>query len=267
MPTIACLIRCKDSARTLPGVLASLRAQTRQPDFIVAVDNGSTDDTPRLLAEAGALILPWTEKYSHPCVLNFGIQHSPPTDFILVVSSHTALADRHTIERMATALESHPQAAGVSPKWDTDPFYSDHITHAEVQAKGMRLCSIYTNSLGMIRRAHWLIAPFDETLPTAEDYEWSLCQLAHGHTILRLTLPFNYQRQGYSRVYEFTHTIFRIAAKHQQRVIWLGPKGTARLIAEKALAWLLRPAHRPDTRLQLHEHWAKLRAWSQAGSM
>ena len=262
MTTITCLIRCRDSARTLPSVLASLRSQTRQPDCIVAVDNASTDATAEILVHSGAIILPWAEAYSHPRVLNYGIRNSPPTDYVLVVSSHTALADPHIIEHFAAALDADAQAAAVSLKWGDD-CYSDAITGEEFTAKGMRLCSIYTNSLGMMRRSHWAECPFDEAIPTAEDYDWSLSQLAQGRSILRLSLPFDYPRRGYCREYELTRALFRIANKHGQRLVWLGPQGTLQLIAAQALLWLRQPSQRPAALTKAREHFARLRAWAE----
>ena len=49
---------CRDEARTLPKTIASMRAQTRPPELWVVVDDGSTDATPQILAEA-ARELPW----------------------------------------------------------------------------------------------------------------------------------------------------------------------------------------------------------------
>ncbi len=43
---------CRDEARTLPRTIAAMRAQTRPPDLWVVVDDGSTDATPQILAEA-----------------------------------------------------------------------------------------------------------------------------------------------------------------------------------------------------------------------
>jgi len=247
---VGCLIRFKNSSATLPAVLAGLARQTLQPDFILGVDNGSTDDSAGLLRAAGVRVVDWAERYSHPRVLNFGLGHCAGADLVLVLSSHTELQAADTVERMVGEFASDPALACVSAKWGADD-YTDRICWQELQEKGLRLCSIYSNSMGMLRRSCWEEVHFDETLPTAEDYDWSLSQLQRGRVCGRMEFPFAYQRQGYSRTYEFTHTAFRIAQKHGLRIRWLGAKGT--------LSALLRGGAG-----QRQEHWQKLKAWAVA---
>lgn len=49
---------CRDEAETLLRTIASMRAQTRPPERWIVVDDGSTDATPRVLADA-AKEIPW----------------------------------------------------------------------------------------------------------------------------------------------------------------------------------------------------------------
>ncbi len=243
--TLGVVIRFKDSAATLPRVLECLQHQTRRPDLIVGVDTGSADGSAALVRAAGGTVVPWTQAYSHPRVLNFGIDHCP-TDLVLALSSHTTLEAPDTVERMVACF-ADGRTACVSGKWDADPFYSDAIDLGELRAKGMKFGSIYSNSMGMLRRAFWEEVKFDDTLPTAEDYAWAVAQLARGRTCRRLDFPFGYHRAGNNRVYEFAHTIFSIARRHGLPTTWLGPKGS-----------LLGLLHAPDRA----EHWDKLRAWA-----
>ena len=50
-PVVSVLLPCRDTATTLPAALASLTAQTLDDFEIVAVDDGSTDETSQVLAE------------------------------------------------------------------------------------------------------------------------------------------------------------------------------------------------------------------------
>ena len=225
-PTFGVVIRFKNSAATLPGVLEALRRQTVQPDIIVGVNNQSADGSVAMMRTAGAKIIDWNEPYSHPRVLNHGIRNCP-TDLVLVLSSHTVLRSADAIARLLGALED-PRTACVSGRWDDDPFYSDAISWQELLAKGLKFGSIYSNSFGMLRRERWEEMPFDEALPTMEDYAWALEQVRHGHVCRRVNFEFSYQRGGRSRYFLFAAVTFRLAARYSLPVAWLGPRGTAR---------------------------------------
>jgi hypothetical protein len=148
------------------------------------------------------------------------------------------------------AAMGDPAAACVSLAWDDDSFYSDAITFAELQRKGLRFGSFYSNSMGLIRRRHWQKSPFDESIPTAEDYAWAIEQLKKGHTSLRLRLPFSYRRDGTSRVGPFARVVFQLARRHSLKVTWLGPFASLKLLTTHHFTRLLRrppPAPEPST--------------------
>lgn len=229
------VIRFKNSESTLPAVLEGLRRQTVQPDFVLAVNNQSADSSPALLRAAGATIVDWTEPYSHPKVLNFAFRHCP-TEFVLVLSSHTVLEETNAVEKLLAAM-ADPRAACASGKWDDDPFYTDSIGWEELRRKGLKFCAIYSNSMGIVRRALWEQIPFDESLPTMEDGAWAVAQVKRGYVCRRLSQKFGYQRSGQSRDFIFAATTFRIAAQHGLPVAWLGVAATLR----ELIPLLLRP--------------------------
>jgi len=223
-PTLGVVIRFKNSAATLPAVLAALRRQTVQPDLILGVDNQGTDSSAELLRAAGAKIIDWPRPYHHPRVLNFALCHCP-TDLVLVLSSHTVLQSPDTIERLVAAM-ADPQTACASGKWDDDPFYSNAIDWHELKTKGLKFGSIYSNSMGILRRSLWEEVPFDEAMPTMEDGAWALEQVKRGFICRRLDFPFGYMRGGRPRDFVFAVTTFQLAARHRLRVAWLGVVGT-----------------------------------------
>lgn len=244
------LIRFKNSAATLPAVLAALKSQTIQPDLFIGIDSGSTDGSPEILTSAGAQVIPWTGPYHHAKVLNFGLARCP-AECVLVLSSHTVLESPDALAQLVAAL-ADPRTACASGKWDADPFYSDAIEWNELQAKGLKFCSIYSNSMGILRRSLWEAVPFDENLVTMEDYAWTLDQVRRGHVCRRLPFGFSYQRSTSRRDYAFAAVTFHLARRHGLRVIWLGVKGTLRAL----LAGLFRTCS-PDA---VHMHRSRLRA-------
>ncbi|WP_256199175.1 glycosyltransferase family 2 protein [Verrucomicrobium spinosum] len=227
------LIRYAQSAETLPGVLASLDRQTRKPDQILGVDSAGCAACGELIRQSGGVVLRWMHEYEHSRVLNFGLQHLH-TDYVLVLSSHTVLDDPCVLERMTAAMED-PTVACVSGKWDEDTFYSDSIDLGEVREKGLKFGSIYSNSMGMIRRNLWEKCPFDESLPTAEDYAWALQQLAAGFICRRLEFPFSYVRNGPRRERLFAQVTFQLAAMHHLKPAWPGGWSTFKCLAGACL--------------------------------
>lgn len=220
------VIRFKNSAATLPAVLRSLRNQTVPPELILGIDTGSTDGSASLLREFGATVIDWTGAYSHPRVLNFAISHCR-TDLVLVLSSHTILESTDALERYLDAM-ADPNTACVSAKWDDDPYYSDCVDWLEMESKGLKFGSIYSNSMGMIRRSLWEQIRFDESMPTMEDYAWVLAHLQRGFQCRRLDIPFRYQRVGSTRAFSFAVLTFRLASRYHLPVTWLGVGSTLR---------------------------------------
>jgi glycosyltransferase involved in cell wall biosynthesis len=238
------LIRFKNSAGTLPAVLEALKSQTLQPDYILGVDTGSTDASPGLLEAAGAQIVRWWESYHHARVLNFGLAHCP-AERVLVLSSHTVLQSPDALEQLNAALDD-PRVACASSPWDSDSYYSDAIAWDELQHKGLKIGSIYSNSFGLLRRSLWEEVPFDESLVTMEDYDWALTQIRRGHLCRRVRFNFLYQRQANSRDYLFTAFAFRLAARYGLHVRWLGRKASVKQLARLHIAQLAHPLSEPD---------------------
>ena len=255
------VIRFKNSARTLPAVLAALRAQTLQPDFILGVDSGSTDGSPALLQAAGAVIVQWAAPYHHSKVLNFALARCP-AERVLVLSSHTVLVATDALAKLNAALDD-PLTACASAKWTPDTYYSDAITWPELTAKGLKLAAIYSNSFGLLRRAWWEELPFDETAPGMEDYIWAVAQVHRGRVCRLVEFEFSYQRQAHTRDFILATCAFRLASQHGLRIRWLGVKHSLRQILRLSLAVLRSHPCRDDiTKLRLvRDHLAGALLW------
>jgi hypothetical protein len=201
---------------------------------------------------AGAKVIEWSRPYEHSKVLNFGIRHLT-TDLVLVLSSHTVLESPDAIRQLVAAFDD-PLVACASARWDDDPYYSNAVTWDELLAKGLRFGSIYSNSMGMIRRSLWEELPFDERQLSSEDYAWAIAQIRRGGVCCRLDFPFSYQRNGNRRDREFAEVTFRLARRHGLSVAWLGLAGSIR--------WLVRSLFEKGKRPERVPVCERLRAWA-----
>jgi glycosyltransferase involved in cell wall biosynthesis len=236
MNKITALIRFKDSDATLETTLKSLDEQSIRVDRILAVDTGSSDRSRAILQQHGADIVHWTEPYHAAKVLNFGMSHCT-TPYVLILSSHTAMQETDTIERLLPLVERKGSAAA-SIKWDDDPYYSDSITQEEIQQKGMKFGSIYSNSLGLLRHKLWQEYPFETQINGLDDYDWALHQLQAGYTVHRIDSKFSYRRSGHNRDLRSTGRCFMLADRYNLKVRWLGSRAalmTYVRLAPKAL--------------------------------
>ena len=258
-PALEVIIRFKNSAGTLPAVLSALAAQTFQSFRLLGVDTGSSDSSGDLIRQAGGTIVFWKEAYSHPKVLNFGVEHAQGA-LILALSSHTSLTAPDTLERMVAAMQD-PEVACVSAKWDEDPYYSDRVTWEEIQEKGLKFGSIYSNSMGMFRRSFWEEERFDESLDGCEDYAWAVAQLRRGHVAVRMNYPFTYERSRNDRVHHLCLNTHLLAKKHGLEVAWMGAKGTVKELVKISAQRLLGRGDREELTARYGEHREKLRAW------
>ncbi len=226
MDKITALIRYKNSAETLPEVLAAIHTQTRVPERLLAIDTGSTDASSDLLRKAGADIVKWDHPYHASKVLNFGVS-SCESPLIFCLSSHTVMHERDTVQRLARELEDS-RVCAASVKWDKDPYYTDKITWSELAEKGIKFGSIYSNSLGLFRRSLWQQYPFADAMTGIEDYDWALHQAKSGHCVSRIEADFNYQRNGHNREMDFAARAFHLANHYDLKLKWLGVGGALR---------------------------------------
>ena len=100
--------------RWLPALLDSLAAQTRAPDEVVVVDNGSTDGSPELLAERGVRVLALGRNTGFAFAANRGVE-AVGTDAVALVNTDVEL-DPDWLERSAARLEADAGLASVATK-------------------------------------------------------------------------------------------------------------------------------------------------------
>jgi glycosyltransferase involved in cell wall biosynthesis len=181
MPTIAVVIPAYNAGAWIDETLESVLAQTRPPDEVLVVDDGSTDDTAaRAQAHGGPITLIQRENGGPPAAYNLGFD-SARSDYVAMCPADDVWELRK-LEWQAAILEADP---------DIDVLFAGaryfgrregdhpHPNVAGRQEVGAFLRSMYTGDLvpaptAVVRRSlHQRLGRFDENLPS-EDYEFWL---------------------------------------------------------------------------------------------
>ncbi len=206
-PTITAIIATYNYGRFLGAAIESVLGQTRLPDEIVVVDDGSTDDT----AEIAALYRDKGVRYIRKenggvsSARNVGIRETTG-DFIAFLDSDDRwLPDK--IERQARHLRSHPEVGLVTGgEWETDEAGSKvwrmerkPVASAEFYPRILVENSIGSPSLVMLRRECLdRVGLFDENVGLAQDWDLWI-RLAKHANVAVLDMPLIlYRRHGAS---------------------------------------------------------------------
>ena len=126
-PRVTAIIVARNGGDHLQRTLDALKAQTRQPDVIVAVDCASTDDAAQLLAAFGPThLVSVAERLPFGAAVATGVRVTPPAagdhDWLWLLAQDTA-PEPDALEALLGAVEVSPSVAAAGPKlveWD-DP--------------------------------------------------------------------------------------------------------------------------------------------------
>jgi biofilm PGA synthesis N-glycosyltransferase PgaC len=110
-PGLTVLIPAYNEAKVIGDTLQSLQSQTRQPDKILVVDDGSSDNTGRIAAGLGAEVVRPESNTGHKAgAINFGLRFVE-TEWVVTLDADTALAPDALQQIVDTAQEQDAGAA------------------------------------------------------------------------------------------------------------------------------------------------------------
>jgi glycosyltransferase involved in cell wall biosynthesis len=184
MPTVSIVIRALNEAAHLPALFSGLLRQSRQPDQVILVDSGSTDDSIAISRAHGAEIVQIApEDFSFGRALNQGCSHATG-DILVFVSAHVYPLDEKWLDLLVTPFDraevglvyggqtgdsrSHFSELELLRSWFPDVSDDDQQTP---------FCN---NANCAVRAAAWRDLPYDETLTGLEDLDWAKRALAAG---------------------------------------------------------------------------------------
>ena len=192
MPTVGIVIPCRNEARSLARVLEGLAAQTRRPDDIVVVDDGSTDGTSAVVEE-------WARGDQHVRVVagpvrgvaaavNAGVL-SLATDIVVRLDGHCRPATDYIAR--AIALVGLPDVGVAGGVWVIEPgaptLEAEAIAIASAHPLGSggamyrtrnagtsEPTDVDTVPFGCFSRSLWeALGGLDERLQSNEDYDFN----------------------------------------------------------------------------------------------
>ena len=179
--SISVIIPTFQHARTLQACLDSVLSQTRKPEEIIVVDDGSTDDTQQVLREYKALWGLGTPPITIIAQANQGAPTARTSGFASSTGAFVIFCDADVVmqpkmlETLAATLETHPEAsfAYSSFKWGWKIFPS--FAFDEARLKQMN----YIHTSALIRREAFPL--FDPALKRFQDWDLWLTMLEQNH--------------------------------------------------------------------------------------
>lgn len=188
-PTVSVIIPTYNRAGMVGAAIESLLAQTRRPAQIIVVDDGSTDDTPDVLARySGGITAIYQENRGRSAARNMGLLHAA-SDYVAFLDSDDTLP-QESIALRADVLDSSPNVDIVyGDAWLEDSVSKKRICYSDLHRgehpSGFVFPSLAQGALApihcfMFRRACLdKLDRFDVTLDTLEDHDFWLRLCTH----------------------------------------------------------------------------------------
>jgi glycosyltransferase involved in cell wall biosynthesis len=174
--TVSTIITCFNHAKFLGEAIQSALSQTRRPDELIVVDDGSTDDTASVSAKFPSVSYVFQNNRGLAAARNTGLLRASCT-YILFLDADDILRPT-AVENCLAALESNPQCAFVyGGFWIVDSerrFISENIPEPRADQFAALLSNNHVRMHGTVmyrRGILFMTGGFDESLPCCEDYD------------------------------------------------------------------------------------------------
>ena len=185
--TTSIVVRALNEAEHLPRLIEGLKHQTIQPDEVILVDSGSTDETVALAEAAGWRITHIAKKdFSFGRSLNLGCDFAKG-DILIMLSAHVyPVYDtylEHMIqpfERSETGITYGRQVGDERTKFSESRVMLKWFPEESIFDQGHPFSN---NANAAVRRKLWETYKYDEELTGLEDLEFARRAQADGHRI------------------------------------------------------------------------------------
>jgi len=187
--SISVVIPAYNAARFLPETLRSVLAQTLQPDEVLVIDDGSTDETAAIAEGFGPLVRVFRRQNSKlGATRNFGVEQAASEWIALMDADDLWAPDK--LERQMRELAANPRAdlcytarihfgedRGVNRGQSVVP-----VPAADQIREALFLNTTFLPSAVVVRRSAYLaVGGFDPAMRAVEDWDLWMRLLEAGH--------------------------------------------------------------------------------------
>jgi glycosyltransferase involved in cell wall biosynthesis len=180
--------------------VTSVLAQSRQPDEVIVVDDGSTDGTDKAVKGLPVRYL-WKENGGISSARNYGIHHAK-CDYIAFLD----IDDLWNKEKLAVQTKIVTQTDFVLTYTDeiwlrNGQWLNQKKRHekfsGDIYAKCLPLCIVSASSAMIKKSLFYEVGFFDESLPVCEDYDMWL-RICSRYPVLFISQPLIVKRGGHA---------------------------------------------------------------------
>lgn len=188
---VSVILPTYNRAHLIEETIQSLLGQTRLPDEILVIDDGSTDATPEVLGRFDSLTVRRIENRGKAAALNLALAQVSG-DLIWIVDDDDIILP-HACMALATALEADPDlefCAGRHIDFEVDertgarltrpPGFMCSSTPEQIFPDLLEGCFIFQPGLMVRRSVYEAVGPFNTQLVRSQDYEMIL-RIARRH--------------------------------------------------------------------------------------
>lgn len=236
---VSVVVPAHDAASTIGRALRSALGQTRPPDEVVVVDDGSTDGTAAAVAELGDLVRLVRQAQSGPSAArNAGVAASSG-EWLAFLDADDTWHPR----KLELQLLHASGSAMVATDWVRDPTWTDvpdRVPTTRISTHDILLMNRFQTSTVLLRRdAFDSVGGFDPSLDGVEDWDmWLRCS-RHG-AVVKLDWPlvqYTDVSSGYSKA---SARVYRTGAAMLERELGpvRGPRERA-VLAFHHLRWAM----------------------------
>lgn len=219
-PGVSVVVPCYNGGRFVAGLLASLAAQTFRDFEVIIVDDGSTDDTPEVLAKLGPSVQVIRQKNAGPgAARNTGFRRAR-ADLIFVIDCDDTVEPRF-LEKTVELLHRSGPRAGFAFSHERKLGHREQVNRCYFKLFDQLFINRVPSCM-VVRREAWnAVGGFDESMREGyEDWEFTIALGLAGYEGVAVPeVLFNYHTRDDGLMMSrstYMHGILwnRIRAKH-----------------------------------------------------